>query len=251
WSARPPGWTPPPARQRPPQRGPGSWRRRVAHRRGGHAAAADEQALHGLLVAPLGAGVADAHGGAGAVLHGLRDDPPAQGHLDGVLDVGHADAVARRPLAVDADLQVVLAADLPGEHPLRPLDLLQGPGDLAAHPVDGGQVAAEDLHADVVAHPGREHLDAVDDRLGGDVLPARYLKDALHLVAHQVAVRLALARPEADDALREGLLQVVLQLGEGPQARAVPPLAEVALGLDGVGGEPSRLRAARRPVQEV
>ena len=38
------------------------------------------------------------------------------------------------------------------------------------------QVAAEHLHADVGPHAGREHLDAVDDRLGEDVLPAGHLQ---------------------------------------------------------------------------
>ena len=74
--------------------------------------------LTDLLVLAVGAGVADAHREAVAVLDGLRDDPAAQRHLDRVLHVGHADAVAGRLLAVDLHFQVALAADL--ARPARP-----------------------------------------------------------------------------------------------------------------------------------
>src|SRR5262249_39785848 len=89
---------------------------------------------------PLARAEAAAHREAVAVLDRLRDDPAAQGHLDGLLHVGDARAVARRPGAVDLHLQVVLAPDLPGQHALRPLDRLQRRGDLLAHPVDGLQI---------------------------------------------------------------------------------------------------------------
>src|SRR5439155_26830832 len=108
-------------------------------------AGADQQTLHGFLVLPLGPGVADADREAVAVLDRLRHHPAAEGHLDRVLDVGHADAVARRPLAVNVDLPIVLAPDLPRQHALRPLERLDGGGDRLADPVDRGQVAAEDL----------------------------------------------------------------------------------------------------------
>ena len=94
--------------------------------------------LTGLLVLAEIAGVADAHREAVAALDGLRDDPAAQGHLDRVLDVGDADAVAGRLLAVDLDLQVALAHDRLGDHVAgRPSIGLMRLLDLLADPVDG------------------------------------------------------------------------------------------------------------------
>src|SRR5207302_10006308 len=127
-----------------------------------------------------------------AAFDGLRDRLPAQRDLHGILDVLDADAVACRPFQVDVDLQVAFAHDWRGDDIPRPVDRLQGGLDLLAHAVNCGQIRAEHLDADVGAHAGGEHLDAINDGLGEDVGPAGDLQDPAHLVIHQVALRSAL-----------------------------------------------------------
>ena len=68
------------------------------------------------------------------------------------------------------------------------VDRLERRFDLLADAVDRVQIGAEDFDADVGAHAGREHFDAVDDGLGEDVAPAGHLQHAAHLVVDQVAL---------------------------------------------------------------
>src|SRR5262249_24037080 len=140
-----------------------------------HAAPAHEQALDGLLVLAEVAGIAKAHRESIASFHGLGNDPAAQGYFDGVLDVADADAVAGGFLPIDVNLQIALAHDRLGDHVLGALDRLDGLLDLLANAVDGFQVGAEDLDADLRAHAGRKHVDAVGNRLRPDVAPAGHL----------------------------------------------------------------------------
>ena len=121
-------------------------RRARSHRRRGRI---DQQVLHVLFVLAEGAGVADAHGKSLASFHRHGDGLAAQGGFDHVLNVADVDAVAGRPVAVDLDFQVALAARF-GREPRRPR---RGPcrstlGHLFGDLLDLVQVAAEDLHAD-------------------------------------------------------------------------------------------------------
>ena len=90
------------------------------------------------------------------------------------------------------------------------------------------QVGAEDLDADVGAHAGREHLDAVDDRLREDVAPAGHLQDAAHLVVDQVALRPALSRPEEDTRSRTAFPAPARSATNGAKRCRVVRLAELA-----------------------
>ena len=58
-----------------------------------------------------------------------------------------------------------------------------------------------------VRTPGREHLDAIDDRLRKNVAPAGHLQHAPHFVVDQVALGAGLPRPE-EDGVRKFLVQV-------------------------------------------
>ncbi len=73
---------------------------------------------------------------------------------------------------------------------------LQGDFDLLANSVDRVEVGPEYLHANVGADAGREHLDAVDDRLREDVAPAGHLQHASHFIVDQIALGTSLPRPE-------------------------------------------------------
>src|SRR5207249_4421508 len=97
------GDLPRPPRGRRPWGCPGTWRpghaafRRARARQpslAALAAAADQQALDGLLVLAEVAGVADAHREAVAARDRVGDDPAAQGDLDRVLDVADTHPVA-------------------------------------------------------------------------------------------------------------------------------------------------------------
>ena len=65
-----------------------------------------------------------------------------------------------------------------------------------ADAVDRLQIGSEDLDADVGPHAGREHVDAVDNRLRKDVAPTGHLQHAAHFVIDQVAFWSGLSRPE-------------------------------------------------------
>ena len=110
------------------------------------------------------------------------------------------------------------------------------------------QVGAKDLDADLRAHAGREHVDAVGDGLRPDVAPAGHLHDRVHLL-HQVPLRPSLPPPEEEPS-GERLFQLLAQGDEGRQGltgrtpcrcgpgwpgrqtgrtrpRALPPLSEL------------------------
>ena len=63
----------------------------------------------------VGAGIADAHRKAIALLDGESDGPAGQRDFDFVLNVLDRDAVAGRLLAVDVDLQIAFAHDRRGD----------------------------------------------------------------------------------------------------------------------------------------
>ena len=170
-------------------------------------AGGNEQPADRFLVLAAGAGVANAHRVAVALLHRVSDHAAAQGHLDLGLHILDGDAVTGRPVAVDGHVEVALAHDRGGDHVACPADRLDRLLDLPANAVDGVEVRTEDLDADIGPDAGREHLDAVDDWLSEDVAPAGHLEDAAHLVIDQVALRPAGTRPE-QNALAERLLQL-------------------------------------------
>src|SRR5206468_3834377 len=103
------------------------------------------------------------------------------------------------------------------------------------------------FYADIRPDAGREHLDAVDDRLREDVAPTGHLEDATELVVDEVAARTALPRQE-EDAFRERFPQLVAECGERPKRRRVGRLPEVRL--HRLGGEPQRLVAVRRAAEK-
>src|SRR5262249_46697889 len=158
-------------------------------------------ALDHLLVLAESTRVADADREAVPTLDRLRDDPAAEGDLDGILDVADADAVACRLHPVDLDLQIALAHDGLGDHILCAPDWLQDLLDLFAHLVNSLQVRAENLDADLGAHAGREHVDAVGNGLGPDVAPTGDLHHGIDFL-HQVPFRTGLPSPE-QEFLRE------------------------------------------------
>src|SRR5205823_13788224 len=138
-----------------------------------------------------------------------------QGDLDRVLDVADADAVAGGLLAVDVNFQIALAHDRLGDYVAGALDGLEGLFDLLAHAVDVAQVGAKDLDADLRAHAGGEHVDAVGDRLRPDVAPAGHLQDGVHFL-EQIALRPALPPPQ-EEFVGERLLQFPTECDEGFQ----------------------------------
>ena len=160
------------------------------------------------------AGIADADRKAVALFDRVGHRPAGQGDFDLVLNVLDRDAVAGRRLAVDVDLQIALAHDRRGDHVAGAVDRLERRFDVLADAVDRVQVGAEDLDADVGAHAGREHFDAVDDRLGEDVAPAGHLQHAAHFVVDQIALGAGLPRPEKDAVLANGCLQLFAQRDE-------------------------------------
>src|SRR5205807_1270484 len=128
--------------------------------------------------------------------HRLRHHPAAQGYLNRVLNVGYADSIASGFLAVDVDLQIAFAHDRRGDDIAGAVDRLESCLDVLADTVDDGQVRAKHLDADIGANPGREHIDAVDNRLGKNIAPPGHLEHAIHLIVHQVSLRSGLPGPE-------------------------------------------------------
>ena len=123
------------------------------------------------------------------VFDGIGDGPPGQRHFDFVLNIFHRNAVAGGFLALDVDLHVAFAHDRRGDDIACAVDRLECGFDIFAHLVDRFQIGAKHLDADVGAHAGRQHIDAVDDRLGEDVAPAGHLQHAeVHFVVDQIAL---------------------------------------------------------------
>ena len=104
-----------------------------------------------------------------AALDGQGEVRLADRGLDDVLDGADRDPVARRRLPVHPDVEVggarhLLGVDVGGPRN-RAQHLRHGPRPFLEHL----QVVAEDLHADLGADAGRQHVDPVDDRLRPDV----------------------------------------------------------------------------------
>ena len=98
------------------------------------------------------------------------------------------------------------------------VDRLERGFDLLADAVDRVQIGAEDLDADIGAHAGREHFDAVDDRLREDVAPAGHLQHAAHFVIDQIALGARLSRPE-EDAVAETAFPAPREVEQTAQMR--------------------------------
>ena len=167
-----------------------------------HAAGADQQTPNALFVFAVDAGVSNPHGKAISLFDRVRDGSTGQSDFDFVLNVFNRDAVPRGLFAVDVDLQIALSHDRRGDHVAGAVDRFQGRFDRLADTVDRVQVLAEYLHPDVGAHAGREHFDAVDDRLREDVAPTGHLQHSPHFVIDQIALGSGLSRPEEDSAWR-------------------------------------------------
>src|SRR5260370_25132478 len=154
---------------------------------------------------PMHRRVADPHRQALAALYREREIGLADRRLDYVLDDAYGDAVARRRFPVHPDVEVRRAGHLLGVDVRRARDATQNVGDGPRPLLQDVEVVAEDLHADLGADTGREHVDSVDDRLGPDF---RYAGQRRGLVQFTDELLARHARPpltlrfQVDDRLR-------------------------------------------------
>lgn len=184
--------------------------RRHAARGRGHRTGSHQQLADGLFVFAVDAGVANANREAFAFFNGVGDDSSGQRDFNLVLNVLDRNAVPRSRLAVDVDLQIALAHDRRGERVACSGNRLERGFNLFADPINRVEVRAKDLHANVGADAGREHLDAIDDRLCEDVRPTGHLQHAAHFVLHEITLRASRPWPE-EEALSEGDIEFFTQ----------------------------------------
>ncbi len=139
------------------------------------AARSHRQVPDRLFVFAPGPAVADDDRVPLAALDGRRDDLAGQGRLDHVVDLADAHAQPGGPVAVEADLDVRLAADRVGDDVDRASQWLHDPGDFFRAADDVVEVAAQHADADRRVDARGKHVDPILDRHRPDVRPARHL----------------------------------------------------------------------------
>ena len=156
-------------------------------------------------VAAVFGSVADAHREPLAPLDRQREVRLSYCGLDDVLDRADRDAIAGRGFPVHAHVEVGRAGHLFGIDVHSARDRAQRVGDGPGPLLEDVEVVPEDLHADLGPDAGRQHVDAIDDRLGPDVRHAgqrgRYVQLADELVARHPQPPFA-CRLQIHDGLR-------------------------------------------------
>ena len=150
------------------------------------AGAGDEHRAEGLRIRAIRVRIAHAHRKALPPFDGRGQRRFADGVRDHVLDVTDADAIACGGRPVDLDVQVLAAGHLLGIDVAGARDLPDDVRDLPRQPLERPEIVAEQLHADLGADAGRQHVDAVDDRHRPDGRDSRELDGPAHLGAQRV-----------------------------------------------------------------
>ena len=152
-----------------------------------HAArAGDEHRSEGLRIRAIRVRIAHAHRKALPAFDGRGQRRFADGVRNHVLDVTDADAIACGGRPVDLDVQVLAAGHLLRIDVAGARDPPDHVRDLPRQAFERPEIGAEQLHADLRADAGRQHVDAVDDRHRPDGRDSRELDRPAHLGAQRV-----------------------------------------------------------------
>ena len=125
----------------------------------------------------------------------LTHDPAAGRRRHQQVDVRDRDPLFRGAAGIGNHGEIALPADRVGDDIGRSRNTAQHFGDLFGRTHDGIEIPAEDADADFRIHAGRQHVDAVLDRLRPDIRPAGHLHRQIHLTRRLVQ-RLCIMRPE-------------------------------------------------------
>src|SRR5580704_1318331 len=116
--------------------------------------------------------VPDIHGIALPTFDGSRDVLTADGRLNHLFDIANHQTVPGDGFAIDRDVGEVALCHPFRVHASGAWDALKGSLDLAAEPMDFGQVRPENLDPDRRLDTRQEHVEPVADRLGPDIRKA-------------------------------------------------------------------------------
>ena len=167
-----------------------------------------------------------------AALDRVADHLAGQGRLDHSLTSPTLTPSRGGPLAVEADLDIRLAADRVGHHVDGPAQRLDHPGDLFRAADDVVEVPAQHADADRRVDARRQHVDPVLDRHRPDVRPARHLDGQVELAAERrqlVAIGLPEHEPAAESARELVLDRVEHRLRLEQRGRGRSALASVMM----------------------